>query len=43
MRLLEQLKAVHAVVDKEGKIQVHRKLHELDDKTRTLVDIINLA
>ncbi len=43
MRILERLKAVHIVIGKDEGIQVHRKLREFDDETRTLVEVFNMA
>ena len=40
MRELERLKAVHIVVGKDDKIEVHKKLSGLDSETRTLVEIL---
>jgi transposase len=43
MKILERLKAVHIVVEKDEGIQVHRKLTGLDGKTRTLIEVFNMA
>lgn len=43
MKILERLKAVHIVVEKDEGIQVHRKLTRIDGDMRTLVEIFNLA
>jgi hypothetical protein len=43
MKSLEQLKAVHIVVKKDEGIQVLRKLTDLDNETRTLVEVFNMA
>lgn len=43
MRALERLKAVHIAVGKEGEIQVYRKLSALNGKTRTLIEVFNMA
>ncbi len=40
---LERLKVVHIVVKKDEGIQVHRKLSGLDGKTRTLMEVFNMA
>ncbi len=43
MKTLEQLKAVHIAVGKEGEIQVYRKLTRFDNETRTLMEVFNMA
>lgn len=43
MKTLERLKVVHIVVKKDEGIQVHRKLSGLDGKTRTLIEVFNMA
>jgi hypothetical protein len=43
MKTLERLKAVHLVVKKDEEIQVLRKLSGLDDETRVLVEVFNMA
>jgi transposase len=43
MRTLDRLKAVHIAMDKEGIIQVHRKLTRSDNETRTLIEVFNMA
>ncbi len=37
------MKAVHIVVGKDDKIEVHKKLSGLDSETRTLVEIFSMA
>jgi transposase len=43
MKTLEQLKAVHIVVKKNEGVQVLRKLTDLDNETRTLVEVFNMT
>ncbi|MEM3087465.1 MAG: transposase [Halobacteria archaeon] len=43
MGLLERLKAVHIVVREGEVVQVHRRLAGLDERTRTLVEVFNMA
>jgi len=43
MKTLERLKVVHIVVKKDEGIQVHRKLSGLDGKTKTLIEVFNMA
>jgi transposase len=43
MRTLERLKAVNITIGQEGEIQVYRKLSALDGKTRTLIEVFNMA
>jgi transposase len=43
MKSLEQLKAVHIVVNKDEGIQVIRKLTGLDSETRTLVEVFTMV
>lgn len=43
MRTLEQLKAVHISVGKDGEVQVYRKLAGCDDKARTIIEIFDMG
>ena len=43
MKALEQLKAVHIAVGKEGGVQVYRKLSGLNKETRTLIEVFGMA
>jgi len=43
MKTLERLKAVNITIGQEGEIQVYRKLNTLDGKTRTLIEVFNMA
>ena len=43
MRMLERLKAVHIAVGKDGEIQVYRKLRNIDEEVRKLVDVFKLS
>jgi transposase len=43
MRMLKRLKAVHIAVGKDGEIQVYRKLRNIDEELRNLVEVFKLS